>query len=178
MKNTVTISTHVSCWIPHYSSFYIHSALISHCIYSVDLWWQTNFDQKVMLYFREWHFGIEGDSSAIHVLKFRPADTNSFLCIHSNKYATKFNDICHHLPNYPLLWDSTWTSNCFFEQNLPCCPLLLNLLICIISTTCIKKTKIYDDSVSASVYINLEISWQILKKLYTNILPLEDIPSL
>jgi hypothetical protein len=46
----------------------------------------------------------------------------------------------------------------FFEQNLPCCPLHLNLLICIISTMCNKKTKIYDDSVSASAYITLEIA--------------------
>jgi hypothetical protein len=43
---------------------------------------------------------------------------------------------------------------------------------------CNKKTKIYDDSVSASAYITLEIAWQILKKFYINILPLEDIPSL
>jgi hypothetical protein len=42
----------------------------------------------------------------------------------------------------------------------------------------IKKTKIYADSVSATAHNNLEISRQILKKLYTNILPLEDIPSL
>jgi hypothetical protein len=41
-----------------------------------------------MLYFREWHFGVEDDISEIHVLKFRPADTNSFLCIHTTKYAT------------------------------------------------------------------------------------------
>jgi len=42
----------------------------------------------------------------------------------------------------------------------------------------IKKTKINYDYVSASAYIILEISWQILKKFYMNILPLEDIPSL